>query len=662
MVQPDAGHRGGASTLAARVVSEGHKPLEGGAAAVVVGGAQVERDIACVGTRAVIVPVTSAGPRVVAESVVDQLGEHAILGGTADAFEHVTADRGGAVAQVSDGGADGGKLDAGGAGLAGLLSGHGATVADASVYVNPKTIRVAALLGKVDQIRAEKKRRAMVKSLAAFARGSWGVLEPDTPLEWSWHHTAICDHIEWLYRAWKRKGTDRDCIMPAHNLIVNVPPGSLKSRIVSVCALAWIWLDTPAFRLIAISQNPNVAIRDADACRELVRSSWYRDTFRPSWTLRDDRDAISNYGNTAGGSRMSFGAGVNIVGLRADAVFNDDPNDPTDALSPTARASVKAKWARSSNRVNDDRRSFRVVIQQRCHADDLTGALLEQARWSEANRMGWLQVSLPTEFDPERRCVTPIFTDPRTEPGESLHPARYTPEVLAAARVALGSYGYSAQHDQNPSPTEGGMFDRRFWKFWRRPTSSNGRTRPQGCRTHDDAPARVISLEDMHWLAITVDASFKDAATSDRVGIQVWGGHLADRFLIRDATKVRGFNDSVKTIRALRAEFPRATKILVEDKANGSAIIETLTRETGGVVPIQPMGGKASRAFAVSPYVEGGNVYLPEGEDFLGDYVEEFAVFPNGKHDDRVDATTQLLIEYGVSTALTKLAAAYGKR
>lgn len=496
-----------------------------------------------------------------------------------------------------------------------------------------------------------------------FVQASWHVLEPETPLEWNWHHGTLCDHLQALFEQWQHKGKDPSFTQAMRNLVANVPPGSLKSRIVSVSFLAWVWLRAPGFKVIALSENPQVALRDADYCRELLRSRWYAETFRPAWGLRDDQDALGNFGNTAGGNRRSFGAATKVTGLRADAIVADDPNDAFDVMSPVSRAGTNGRWTRTSNRVNDERRSFRVIIQQRLHAEDLTGFVLEQNAWRSDNVDGWILLMLPTEYDPDRACVTPLpFRDPRTVAGESLHPARYTPSVINAERTRLGAYGYAGQHDQNPSPSEGGMFPRRAWRFFRFAPGEQVRARPHGCMPPDESPARIVPLSDLDWLAITCDATFTgNAKTSDRVGLQVWGGRGPDRFLVRDWTKVRSFKQTCDDIRALRADFPRATKILVEKKANGDAILETLGAELGGLVAINPMGGKSSRAFAVSPYVESGNCYLLDGADFVADFVEETAVFPNGKHDDRVDAMTQLLIEYGVSPALAKLQAAYGR-
>lgn len=542
---------------------------------------------------------------------------------------------------------------------------HASTVTQPADLVKPKVqsdrvqARVTLRTNMTATLAALRARKAR-KSLAWFVRESWHVLEPETPLEWSWHHEALCAHLQWLLEGWKRKGIEPTYRMVARNLAINVPPGSLKSRIVCVCALAWWWLHAPTFKLIALSENPQVALRDADSCRELIRSKWYQTAFRPNWTLREDQDALGNFGNTVGGNRRSFGAGSKVTGLRADAIFVDDPNDAFEVLSPQSRSTTNGKWTRTANRVNDERRSLRVVIQQRVHADDLTGFILAQSRWTDENRSGWVHLMLPTEFDPDRCCVTPIFVDPRTTRGECLHAARYTREVLDAERVRLGAYGYAGQHDQNPSPDEGGMFARSMWKWWRPTGIEPAKARPHGCKTPDELPARVIDIKDMEWLAISVDAAFKGASTSDRVGLQVWGGKGADRFLIRNATRVRDFPTTLRDLRQLRVDYPRATRILVEDAANGAAIVDTLNAELGGLCLVKPQGGKASRAFASSPYVQAGNVYLLENGEGIELHLEECSVFPNGKHDDSVDAMTQLIIEMGVSPALARLVAAYG--
>lgn len=111
-----------------------------------------------------------------------------------------------------------------------------------------------------------------------------------------------------------------------------------------------------------------------------------------------------------------------------------------------------------------------------------------------------------------------------------------------------------------------------------------------------------------------------------------------------------------------RKDWPRCYEILIEDKANGSAIIETLKSEITGIVPVNPMGGKEARAAALEPEVESGNWYLPDGAEWLDEWLDEFASFPLGRNDDQVDACSQAAIRLKAPSGLTYTRALLGLR
>jgi predicted phage terminase large subunit-like protein len=144
------------------------------------------------------------------------------------------------------------------------------------------------------------------------------------------------------------------------------------------------------------------------------------------------------------------------------------------------------------------------------------------------------------------------------------------------------------------------------------------------------------------------DCAFKDLNTSDYVVGQVWG-RLGAMYFLGD--QVRARMDCPATMRAVRGlyqKWPGTLAKLIEDKANGSAVVQFLQNEIPGIIPVNPAGGKVARAAAVSPLLEAGNVYLPHPEyaPWVNDFVEECAAFPNGAHDDQVDAMTQALLRW----------------
>jgi hypothetical protein len=174
------------------------------------------------------------------------------------------------------------------------------------------------------------------RSLADFFRHSWHVLEPATPLVWNWHLQAICDHAQALLEG----------RIPKRNLIINVPPGSSKSRIVSVCTTAWRWIDYPEWRGIYTSANPRNVIRDSVYCRQLIESNWYQQWFKPKWRFARDQNAK---GSIATRRRIppGTGRGAAVTGDRANGLFMDDMLDATKA-NRRPRANVSSSTTRRS--------------------------------------------------------------------------------------------------------------------------------------------------------------------------------------------------------------------------------------------------------------------------------------------------------------------------
>lgn len=435
------------------------------------------------------------------------------------------------------------------------------------------------------------------------------------------------------------------------SLAINIPPGCSKSRIVSVAFIAWVWLHDPTWRVLCLSANPEVAIRDSTYCRNLVDSDWYRTTFNIQWTLAGDQNTKTKFRNTMGGERLAKGITATIVGTRADAILIDDPNDAKKIHSETSRQGViDALDQAIGNRLNDMRCGLKILIQQRLHELDLTGHVLRQ---------GWESLCLPMEFEIDRRCTTALgFTDPRTVEGELLHAVRFPRDVLADERIRLGSYGYAGQMQQRPSPAGGGIFKRDWWGWFKHDGVALARHRPNGTRSREEYPA--IVLPKLEWLLISIDAAFKGATTSDRVGMLVIGGCKADRFVLDDRTRIRTFTETIKSLIQVQADHPKARKFLIEDAANGAAIVDTLGSDIAGMISVKPEGGKESRAHAASPQVESGNVYLLDGSTWAEDFCAEHDSFPNGRYDDRVDALTQALIHMTRSPAAARAARLLG--
>ncbi len=296
----------------------------------------------------------------------------------------------------------------------------------------------------------------------------------------------------------------------------------------------------------------------------------------------------------------------------------DDPHNIKQIESDTVRQGAVDWWDQvMSTRINDPRIGARVVIMQRSHEYDLAGHLIEQG--------GYEVLRLPVEYEPKFHCTTSIgFQDPRTEEGELLCPARFTRADVNALKRSLRSYGSAAQLQQRPAPLEGGVVKRTWWRYYRE--------RP---KTFDE-------------VLLSLDCTFKALDESDFVVGQAWGRVGPDKYLLDQMRGRMTFTKTVNAFLDLVDRWPDAHAKLIEDKANGSAVLDVLSSRISGLIAVEPQGGKLARAQAISPEMEAGNVYIPDPalNPWVNDYIEEWALFPNGAHDDQVDATSQALLRF----------------
>lgn len=515
---------------------------------------------------------------------------------------------------------------------------------------------ILALLRKCDA-------ELMKRSFPEFVRAAWHVVNPGETVVWGWHLEAICRHVQWAYeelfrvREARKAGTPLDEIrrQAVQNLMINVPPRSAKSLIVAVFGPVWAWLHDPTLKIRCTSGNLRVSDTCSDYAYDLITSAWFKETFTPTWQIRGDRTAKRKWANTAGGVRISMPMGAQVTGEGTDVIIVDDPHDAKDAYSEKKRNAVIDKWNRAlRNRVEHPQHHLRICIMQRLHESDFAGAALSKG--------GWIQLCIPMEFEAASRCVTPMldeqtgepWTDPRSTPGQLMLPEYFDRAYVEHEKIEMGSYGFAGQMQQRPAPEDGGLFKKSWF------IGEVGRPRGFDLTFDEKGKPSWATLPKIDQVFITIDAAFKETETSDFVSIQVIGRQGRMRYVLDNYTRRMDF---VKTIAALRMMIERWTSggktisgILIEDKANGSAAVSMLQGAgVAGVIEINPEGGKFSRANAVAPACEAGDVMIPNHATWRESWLHELAVFPNGAHDDQVDAFTQALNYMRGSVDLARL-------
>lgn len=500
----------------------------------------------------------------------------------------------------------------------------------------------------IDDIRAEHRRRrvaACTHTFAEFFRDGWHVLEPTTPLSWSWHLEEVCNHIQQVIEDWAKRQTNPKFVQRVRDLLVSLGPGTGKSRI-GVYLIPWIWLRWPSFRAICLSANPRVALRDSMLSREVIGSDWYQGWFTPSWKIRDDADAKGSYVNTGSGFRNAAGIDARIVGERGDLIWIDDPHDPDEVSSDAKREGVHERWMAIGDRLNDLSVSLRMAIAHRTHPADWSSKRIEE---------GWCELRLPTEFDAGAPCRTPFGGDRRTVHGESLHPARLTPEVIAKEKKRL-LLKYNALHQQDPANAGGAMIKIVNLRFHRAPGMPDARSlRPVGCF---DGPA-VETPSAFDAVCIAADlAGGKETTRGDYNAIVAVGKRAANFFLLRAWRRRADFPVVQREFRSFCDQYPLSHKI-VEAAASGMALVTSLVSEIPGLIGRPVKGDKATNMQPVLAFFEAGNVFLDENHPELaaapdGDpgLVTELAMFGTGKgHDDFADAFRMALVQLALVDA-----------
>lgn len=452
-------------------------------------------------------------------------------------------------------------------------------------------------LAKLQRINNEQAAR----SLRRF------VLETFDDYDENWHHALIMEKLEnWAFG---------DC----NRLILDAPPRHGKSEICSRRLPAYIFGRNPDAKIIASSYGSDLARRMNRDVQRIIDDKKYRAIFPDTrlWGKNVRSDAAGTYMRNSDifeivnhkGVYVGSGVGGAITGMGFDYGIIDDPyKNRQDASSAIVRQSIW-DWFVSTFYTRKEGKAKILIIMTRWHESDIVGTL-DFMQKNDPTFEKWDRLSLPAIAEKN---------DKHRKEGEALWPNKYPINVLLETKKLLGGYEWGALYQGNPTPAEGGIIKRDWIKTYKTPPSKFD---------------QVIQSWDM---------AFKDTKSGSFVVGEVWGKLGADHYILDQVRRKMDFVESVKAIRLMTAKWPIARAKIVEDKANGSAVISTLKRSIPGLIGFTPKGSKESRLYAVSPLFEAGNVYVPI-KDWTQDYIEELVSFPNGTNDDQVDCTSQALI------------------
>ena len=453
------------------------------------------------------------------------------------------------------------------------------------------------------RIRAERARRGL--GLHDFIRDGWKFVDPSPPQFGRYTRT-----LAWVLEQ-VLKGRIR-------RLIINVPPGHMKSLTVSVFWPAWAWLMRPDVRFVFTAYRGDLALRDADRSRDLMRSEFYQDLLlgRPNkWTLlRAGQDTKSRFANSEKGYRFSS-AVAGIMGEGGDIVVFDDPHNVEQAESDTVRDETVRKIRLALPTRVRSKTGAVVIIMQRLHPRDLTGVFLD-----EEGEL-WTHLCLPAKFEVDH--PHPCLFDWRRQPGELLFPELFDQARIDELTIGLTEYGEAGQLQQRPHPREGGMMKRDDFKIIDAAEVPKGGTIVRG------------------WdLAATDAAAVEAKKAAWTVGLKL--RYVKRKIYVEDVIRLRGSPHKVRT--TMRTAASNDGKVVIIDFPQdpgqaGKAQAEDIAADFPDrrIYYTPESGAKEVRAEAPAAQVEAGNVFLVRGA-WNGVFLDEAAAFPGSTFKDQVDA------------------------
>lgn len=445
-------------------------------------------------------------------------------------------------------------------------------------------------------------------SFFEFVVEFWDTIIQEPPV-FNWHVKYICDELQTIAER-VFKGEPR-----LYDLVINVPPGSSKSTLVSQMFPAWCWTRKASTRFICVSYSYNIALKDAIRCRDIIQSDKYQSTL-PGIELREDENMKGLYVNTQTGQRLSAGMGGAVTGQHGHFLIVDDPLNPEQSYSEAELLSVNRFMETTlPSRKIDKRVAVTILVQQRLHQADPSGEMLSKAEEGSVKH-----ICLPGELLYDKDGV------PNCSPASAadfykdglLDPIRMPRDVLMTVRKDLGAYGYSSQILQDPVPLGGGMFE----------------------------TAKLV-LEDDCLVNLARSARAWDKAGTKDGGNYTVGVNMAvdskGDFWILDVERGQWGTSAREAMIDSTADRDGSIPILleIEGGSGGKESGENTVRMLAGhrVHIVHPTGDKEARAYPFASQVGAGTVHVLK-RPWTKEYIEELRYFPKSRYSDQVDASS----------------------
>lgn len=429
------------------------------------------------------------------------------------------------------------------------------------------------------------------------------------------HHRLLCEKLEAVERGEIKR------------LLITMPPRHGKSELASKRFPAWFLGRNPQKQIITTSYNASLASAFGRDVRNILKDTYFQNVF-PDVELSNDSQAKDNWHTKKGGVYVSAGIGGGITGRGADLAIIDDPiKDREEANSEVVRETIW-NWYTSTLYTRLMSNGAIIVIQTRWHVDDLMGRLLENMESGTGDV--WEQIHFPAialENDLLGRS-----------PGDALWPDEFDVEALNQIEKAVGEMDFQSLYQGSPIIATGSFF------------------KPNMINVVDAAPKANKVIR--RWDFAATEKKNNKSDPDWTVGLKMQQ-NVDGSYTILDVARFRGNPDEVeKTVLSVASQDSRATPITIPEdpgQAGKSQAMYYIKMLSGySVDAMRESGDKVTRANPVASQVNAGNVSMvraPWNKAFL----DELTTFPNGKHDDQVDALSGAFEKIGVKKGLPKM-------
>jgi predicted phage terminase large subunit-like protein len=476
-----------------------------------------------------------------------------------------------------------------------------------------------------DLLQQQLTKELFKKSYYEFFKAAFPVLLPGDQYQDNFHIKYLCNLLQAEgERIIENKPKGKD-------YIINIPPRTSKSLICSVIFPVWCWIRKPSLKIITVSYNTDIATSNSYDSRTLIESDFFQTLFGNEFQIKQDQNSKSDYQNNKSGFRKAVGTGGGITGKGGDIIILDDPESPSMADSANLRKVTQDYYSKTLyNRLNNVQTGIRIIIQQRLHESDLTGHLLE------TNRDDYNHVCLPAQLQDNvsPKKLSKYYKD------NVLDPNRLPQNELQKIKRSLGTLAYSGQYLQSPSPSEGMIFKRNWFK--------------------------TISLTEFiqrldgrgYTVNYTVDAAYTADKNNDPTAILAYTQVDKTIYVFNCQTVWLEFTELKDYIRkfCLENSYTSNSRLYIEGAGPGKSLISELQRpdnegnRLNAVEIIKPRKDKVSRAISQTAKVESNGIVLIQGK-YIDNFLNEVCSFPRARHDDMVDVML-FALDKGSSTGV----------